>query len=1182
MKTLRRFSPLLFTIFFFAFGISAQTRQKAELVVQLGHSNIVGATAFSPDGRFIVTGDGFAKVLILWETASGRELRRFVGHDDAIVAVAFSHNGQFVASISKDKSLRKWEITTGRELLNINLARQNGRIDDDEPLDVLAFGANDLTLITSAKTSISKSDFPQEQSLYRHTSFADSPVSVENPSLQLWSAVDGALLKDERLLEPLAVSADGKLALVWQTTSPGKDATLLGHYSIWDLATHRPLSQLKSNNGVLPHGSIESADFLPDGRAVSTILNDKSESSESIDTRISYTNFGGSSKPRLGGFDVVVVWDALTGQPKKRFGSIASSAQSTLVQKGNAKQDHYVLYSSCPVSEKNRAQAGLSSICSLDLETGEKTETRLERFLGYSNQVMSVAASPDGRFVAFGTLDSTTTIINVADNEIVSWLTGKMPYVADVSISADGASISTIAEDETKMRWDLTTGQPVVEKKGSGKGRGIYQNDIDVVSPGGKLRVTRNKDHLTLQRAATNEAVFSFEHADFANSAAFSPDNLLVAVGYVNGKIRLWSVVTGKIVETLDGHTAIVYSAAFMPDGKTLVTGSMDATTRLWNIETAKEKARLITTFDGSWTVITPEGLFDASPEARKLMHFVVGLEIVTLEQTKDIYYVPGLLSKIFKGEPLPKVELFSNKDLFPVVEFSPPRAGQNDLTIKVVNRGGGIGQVQVLVNGKEFINDARPANFDASTKEITLTVSLKDAPLAAGRENKIEVVARNAAGSLTNRGTARGLQLVRSASDQKPTETPHVYAIVGGISNYTGDNLKLNFAAKDAEDFAKALELGATKLVGGKNNVHIRLLTSNGDQSTVKFNVPDAKISTATKADFERAFADFKNATPNDVFIVYLAGHGVTLNLNQNPNQAGGDTYLYLTQEATTTDKSVLVVEQSRRAMTVSSDELKNLMKQNKALKQVLILDTCASGQAAQSFVQKRDLPSDQIRAIERLKDNTGFYILMGSAADSASYEASQYGQGLLTYSLLQGMKGAKLRENQFADVGLLFEYAQEVVPQMAKNIGGIQQPRSITPDTSRSFDIGMFTPDEQKLISLSTPKPVILRPSLRNASLRFDNLKLTQMMTEQLRRIGYVQARGEQSRIVFVEVNEMTDAAQPIGDYTIEGDTLKMTVILVKNNAPLGEEITVTGKASEAEKVVKQLIEAVMQSLY
>ena len=119
--------------------------------------------------------------------------------------------------------------------------------------------------------------------------------------------------------------------------------------------------------------------------------------------------------------------------------------------------------------------------------------------------------------------------------------------------------------------------------------------------------------------------------------------------------------------------------------------------------------------------------------------------------------------------------------------------------------------------------------------------------------------------------------------------------------------------------------------------------------------------------------------------------------------------------------------------------------------------------------MIAKRDLPSDQIRALDRLKDRTGFFVLMGSAADAVSYEASRYGQGLLTYTLLQAMRGAQLREGIYADVNGLFDYAADTVPQMARNIGGIQRPVIISPQTGGSFDIGRFTGDEREQIKLS-----------------------------------------------------------------------------------------------------------------
>jgi uncharacterized caspase-like protein len=310
------------------------------------------------------------------------------------------------------------------------------------------------------------------------------------------------------------------------------------------------------------------------------------------------------------------------------------------------------------------------------------------------------------------------------------------------------------------------------------------------------------------------------------------------------------------------------------------------------------------------------------------------------------------------------------------------------------------------------------------------------------------------------------------------------------GISDYTGDSLKLNYAAKDAEDFAKAIEIGALRLPGvDKDKIHIRLLTSNGEKSEVEFSVSNAKKTRATKVDILKAFEDLSGATPNDMFIVYLAGHGVSVNLNQNA--IGGEVYHYLTQEAVRSDMSDKSV---RNSQTISSEEIREMMRANRALKRVLILDTCAAGAASGSFVTKRDVPSDQIAALERLKDNTGFYVLMGSSADKVSYEASRYGQGLLTYALLHGMQGAINRED--ADVEVLFGYAKEKVIELAKYIGGTQRPETITPDNSRSFPLGIFTSIERSQIKLPQPKPQILRPYLQNDRLRRDDRQLTPLL--------------------------------------------------------------------------------------
>lgn len=170
----------------------------------------------------------------------------------------------------------------------------------------------------------------------------------------------------------------------------------------------------------------------------------------------------------------------------------------------------------------------------------------------------------------------------------------------------------------------------------------------------------------------------------------------------------------------------------------------------------------------------------------------------------------------------------------------------------------------------------------------------------------------------------------------------------------------------------------------------------------------------------------------PQDILVLYLAGHGLSY------GSEAGDFY-FLVQDAHTAD---LADPEVRQQASISSEELTAIIRKSPALKQVMILDTCASGKFVDKFTERRDVPSSQIRALERVKDRTGIHILAGCAADRVSYETTTYAQGLLTYSLLAGMRGAALREEQFVDVGHLFNYAADQVPELAKGIGGIQRP--------------------------------------------------------------------------------------------------------------------------------------------
>ncbi len=70
------------------------------------------ALSWSPDGRFIATGDTDAKVRI-WDTVTAQAIQVYRGHTSIIHSVAWSPDGNSIASASDDCTVRIWDVSTG-------------------------------------------------------------------------------------------------------------------------------------------------------------------------------------------------------------------------------------------------------------------------------------------------------------------------------------------------------------------------------------------------------------------------------------------------------------------------------------------------------------------------------------------------------------------------------------------------------------------------------------------------------------------------------------------------------------------------------------------------------------------------------------------------------------------------------------------------------------------------------------------------------------------------------------------------------------------------------------------------------------------------------------------------------------------------------------------------------------
>ncbi|KAL6230308.1 hypothetical protein BDW75DRAFT_74574 [Aspergillus navahoensis] len=80
-----------------------------------GHSDSVLSVAFSANGSILASGS-YDRTIRLWDVWTGRELQTLAGHLGLVQLVVFSSSGITLASSSDDRAIRLWDIQTGKEM----------------------------------------------------------------------------------------------------------------------------------------------------------------------------------------------------------------------------------------------------------------------------------------------------------------------------------------------------------------------------------------------------------------------------------------------------------------------------------------------------------------------------------------------------------------------------------------------------------------------------------------------------------------------------------------------------------------------------------------------------------------------------------------------------------------------------------------------------------------------------------------------------------------------------------------------------------------------------------------------------------------------------------------------------------------------------------------------------------
>jgi WD40 repeat protein len=538
------------------------------------------------------------RTIKLWNLESSRFERTLEGHLGAVTSIAFSPDGRYLASGSEDNSVKLWDVLTGEFETSLG----------DHPLKVtgVAFSPDGKTVASVGEEGTVRlwnvAVSPQRATLAGNKG-PTAALAFSPDGKRLVSAGGDRIIRFWDVAKGVAVSASPvqpSYVLCLAYTPDGRTVASAGDDTAIDLRSAATGKIIRTITA--PGGHTEAVRWLavaPDGKRIASASGDGTvktwdlASGKLLRTLRGHHRYVNSvdyspdgRQLATGGYDSTVrLWDAESGEQQKLLGEHPRSQVLSvrfITTAGSTK----LVSSSGVIQEK-----GENSIKVWDVETGELVRT-LE---GHMRYVRRLAASPDGKVLASAGADRRIRLWDLAIGFEQPAIDPGFGDVLSVTFSPDGNTLAASGSSGPIKLWDSvriaiglqTDENPDLDRCCWGVSASPDGKTICAVGESGTIQLLSSSD--LKPRLKVEDGPLPLL------ACTFSPDGKRLATGGADGLVRIRDAESGSLLTTFRPEGGAVRHVAFSPEGGWLASAGSDGMVRIWGSAPATGSAPLVT-----------------------------------------------------------------------------------------------------------------------------------------------------------------------------------------------------------------------------------------------------------------------------------------------------------------------------------------------------------------------------------------------------------------------------------------------------------------------------------------------------------------------------------------------------------------------------------------------------------